>query len=286
LAPGTLEDKGVEYSEIGLWSEAKLDIIAKYAKAYSTILSKKQILTHLYVDAFAGPGLHRAKLSGRPVAGSPLNALEVQPPFAEYHFIDLDNKRVRALEEIAADHPDVQLYHGDANRILVENLFPNLHYESYQRALCLLDPYGLDLNWEVIKTAGELGTVEIFLNFPIHDINRNVLIRDPGKMDSRQVERMDRFWGDNSWREVAYSTTANLLGYEEKVCTNDDLAEAFRQRLIEVAGFEHVPQPVYMRNSKRAGLYYLFFASQKPVAAHIVNDIFSSYRAGTGGRLF
>jgi hypothetical protein len=31
----------VEYSEIGLWSEVKLDIIAKYAKAYSTILSKK-----------------------------------------------------------------------------------------------------------------------------------------------------------------------------------------------------------------------------------------------------
>ena len=276
----------MEYSEIGLWSEAKLDIIAKYAKAYSTILTKREIFTHIYVDAFAGPGLHRAKLTGHLVAGSPLNALEVQPPFAEYHFIDLDNKRVRALEEIAADHPDVQLYRGDANKILVDDIYPGLDYESYRRALCLLDPYGLDLNWEVIKTAGELGTVEIFLNFPTHDINRTVLVRDPSKMDARQVKRMDAFWGDNSWREVAYATTDNLFGYEEKVCTNDQLAEAFRQRLIEVAGFKHVPEPVYMRNSKRAGFYYLFFASQKPVAAHIVNDIFSSYRAGTGGRLF
>jgi three-Cys-motif partner protein len=136
----------VEYSEIGLWSQAKLDIIAKYAKAYSTILAKKEIFTHVYVDAFAGPGLHRAKLTGHLVAGSPLNALEVQPPFAEYHFIDLDNKKVRALEEIAADHPDVQLYHGDANEKLVENIFPNLTYESFRRALCLLDPYGLHLN--------------------------------------------------------------------------------------------------------------------------------------------
>jgi three-Cys-motif partner protein len=277
---------GVEYSEIGLWSEAKLDIIAKYAKAYSRILTKQEIFTHIYVDAFAGPGLHRAKLTGHLVAGSPLNALEVEPPFAEYHFIDLDNKRVRALEKIAADHSDVQLYHGDANRILVEKLFPNLDYKSYRRALCLLDPYGLDLNWEVIKTAGELDTVEIFLNFPVHDMNRNVLIKDPARMDPRQVERMDRFWGDNSWREVAYSTTANLLGYEEKVCTNDELAEAFRQRLLKVAGFEHVPEPVYMRNSRRAGLYYLFFASHKPAAAHIVNDIFTTFRAGTGGRLY
>ena len=135
------------------------------------------------------------------MAGSPLNGLEVEPPFAEYHFIDLDNKRVRALEEIAADHPDVQLYHGDANRILAEDLFPNLDYKSYRRALCLLDPYGLDLNWEVIKTAGELGTVDIFLNFPVHDMNRTVLIRDPDKMDPRQVKRMDDYWGDNSWRE-------------------------------------------------------------------------------------
>lgn len=142
--------------------------------------------------------------------------------------------------------------------------------------MCLLDPYGLQLNWEVIKRAGELGTVEIFLNFPIHDMNRNVLIRDPSKMDRRQVKRMDDFWGDNSWREVAYATTDNLFGYEEKVCTNDELAETFRQRLVEAAGFAHVPEPVYMRNSNRAGLYYLFFAAQRPVAANIVGDIFDS----------
>jgi hypothetical protein len=56
----------VDYSEIGLWSEAKLDIIAKYARAYSRILTKQKIFTHVYVDAFAGPGLHRAKLTGQP----------------------------------------------------------------------------------------------------------------------------------------------------------------------------------------------------------------------------
>jgi three-Cys-motif partner protein len=267
----------MQYSEIGFWSEAKLDIIRKYAKAYSTILSNREMLTHIYLDAFAGPGLHRAKLSGRPVAGSPLNALTIDPPFAEYHFIDLDNKRVQALEELAGTHPDVRVYHGDCNQILIQDIFPNLHYRSFRRALCLLDPYGLHLNWEVIKKAGDLGTIDIFINFPIHDINRNVLVRDPSEMDPRQVKRMDAFWGDNSWREVAYATDANLFGYEEKICTNDQLAEAFRRRLIEVANFTHVPEPVYMRNSKRAGLYYLFFASHKPVAEHIVEDIFRSY---------
>jgi three-Cys-motif partner protein len=268
----------MKYSEIGFWSEAKLDIILKYARAYSAILNKRDALTHIYIDAFAGPGLHRAKLSGRPVAGSPLNALTVTPPFTEHHFIDLDNKRVQALEELAGTRPDVRVYHGDCNEILISDIFPHLHYKSFRRALCLLDPYGLHLNWEVIKMAGDLGTIDIFLNFPIHDINRTVLVKDPSEMDPRQVRRMDAFWGDNSWREVAYATDANLFGYEEKVCTNDELAAAFRQRLIEVASFAHVPEPVYMRNSKRAGLYYLFFASHKPVANHIIEDIFRSYR--------
>ncbi len=277
----------MEYSEIGFWSEAKLDIVLKYAKAYSTILSKRKALTHIYIDAFAGPGLHRAKISGRPIAGSPMNALTVEPPFAEYHFIDLDNKRVQALEDLAGTHPDVRVYHGDCNEILIKDLFPRLAYKSFRRALCLLDPYGLHLNWEVIKTAGDLGTIDIFLNFPIHDINRTVLVRDPSKMDPRQVKRLNAFWGDNSWREAAYATDANLFGYEEKVCTNDELAAAFRRRLVEVAGFAHVPEPVYMRNSKRAGLYYLFFASQKPVAEHIVRDIFQSYApASERGQLF
>ncbi len=277
----------MEYSEIGTWSEAKLEIVRDYGKEYSKILSKQEwCKAHVYIDAFAGPGVHWARLSGNPVAGSPLNALLVEPPFVEHHFIDLDGKRVRALEEIAGDRNDVRLYHGDCNEVLVRDIFPGLAFNSYRRALCLLDPYGLHLKWEVIRRAGELGTVDIFLNFPIHDINRNVLVRNADKMDRRQVARMNDFWGDDSWRRVAYATTANLFGFEEKVCTNDQLAEAFRRRLVEVAGFKHVPEPVYMRNSTRAGLYYLFFASQRPVAAHIVGHIFDKYRAGTGGRLF
>jgi three-Cys-motif partner protein len=245
---------------------------------------QQEKLSHVYIDAFAGSGLHRAKISGRFVTGSPQHALSVQPPFAEYHFIDLDNGRVRARG--LRRRSRWRLYHGDANSVLIEDINPRLSYTSYRRALCLLDPYGLQLNWEVIKGAGELGTVEVSLNFPIHDMNRNVLIRDPSKMDPRQVQRMDNFWGDNSWLDVAYATTDNLFGYEEKVCTNDSLAEASLKRLLEAAGFAYVPEPVYMRNSNRAGLYYLYFAAQRPVAANMVGDIFDNYRVGIGGRLF
>ncbi len=56
------------------------------------------------------------------------------------------------------------------------------------------------------------------------------------------------------------------------------MAEAFKLRLTKNAGFAYVANPIPMRNSKGAILYYLFFASQKPVAKKIVNAIFDKYR--------
>ncbi|MBI4482794.1 MAG: hypothetical protein HY652_07885 [Acidobacteria bacterium] len=57
------------------------------------------------------------------------------------------------------------------------------------------------------------------------------------------------------------------------------IAEAFQKRLRKVAGFGWVPAPIAMKNTKGAVVYYLFFASHKPVAAHIVEDIFDKYRS-------
>lgn len=109
------------------------------------------------------------------------------------------------------------------------------------------------------------------------DMNRNVLWQDPEQVPAEQRDRMDAFWGDGTWRKAAYSTQGNLFGYEEKQ-GNDDIARAFRERLTSNAGFGHVLEPMPMRNSKGGVVYYLFFASQKPVAEKIVKDILRKYR--------
>jgi len=153
-----------EFDEIGYWSEVKLDIVREYASAYSKILTTKK-LPHIYVDAFAGAGQHISKTTGEFVHGSPSNALNVQPPFREYHFIDLNASKIENLHRIAGARRDVHIYEGDCNEVLVQKIYPTLQFESYRRALCLLDPYGLDLKWEVIFRAGQLGTVDMFLNF-------------------------------------------------------------------------------------------------------------------------
>ena len=88
---------------------------------------------------------------------------------------------------------------------------------------------------------------------------------------------MDASWGDRSWAQVAYTSERSLFRELEKE-PNEVIAEGFRKRLVEVAGFKRVPKPMPMRNDQGAVVYYLFFASQVDVAERIVADIFEKYR--------
>lgn len=222
--------------------------------------------------------MHISRRTQQFVPGSPVNALHVEPPFHEYHLIDLDRKKVNALRQLVGERSEVYVYEGDCNAILRQELFPRVQFAAYRRGLCLLDPYGLHLQWEVIATTGHMRSIDIFLNFPVADINRNVLWHSPEGVDPEDIIRMNAFWGDDSWRRIAYTTERSLFGFTEKV-DNETVAEGFRARLQNAAGFKHVPKPLPMRNSRGAVVYYLFFASQKPVAAGIVKDIFNKYRA-------
>ena len=265
------------FDTIGAWTEIKLEIIRKYASAYSKIMASR--FYHIYIDAFAGPGKHISKETGEPVKGSPKNALEIEPPFKEYHFIDINSAKVAELNKLVEQRPEAHVWEGDCNSILLEKVFPKVKYEKYRKALCLLDPYGLHLNWDVIKTAGEMRSIEIFLNFPVADMNRNVLWdKNLEKVDSADVARMNAYWGDESWRQIAYNTQGNFFSWEVKE-PNETIALAFAERLQKVAKFKYVPKPLPMRNSKGAIVYYLFFAAQKELAHNIIEDIFGKYRA-------
>ncbi len=271
-----------KFDEIGYWSEIKLDIIREYAVAYSKILSAqtKPSFYHIYIDTFSGAGVNISRNTGDFVLGSPLNALSVEPPFREYHLIDIKKEKIESLDHLIGDREDVFLYQGDCNKIILEDIIPKVGYKDYRRALCILDPYGLHLDWDVVYNMGKEKSIEIFLNFPVADMNRNVLWRDATNVSESQIERMNKFWGDTSWENVAYvdSKQKHLFGNEIKEKTsNETIANAYRHRLKEVAGFKYVPMPIAMKNSQNAIIYYLFFASPKPVAENIVKSIFNKY---------
>jgi len=104
-----------------------------------------------------------------------------------------------------------------------------------------------------------------------------VLRRDRSLVYPGSIDRMSNYWGDNTWMKEGFSAIGNMFGYETKV-DNDTFAKSFQKRLQTVAGFRYVPRPLPMKNSMNSTIYYLFFASQQPVASNIIDDIFRKYR--------
>jgi three-Cys-motif partner protein len=190
----------------------------------------------------------------------------------------LDGQRAQRLRQISAGRTDVTVYEGDCNDVLLAKVFPKCRYEEYRRALCLLDPYDLNPRWEVVRTAGSMKSIELFLNFMIMDANMNVLWKRPDMASKNQVQRMNAFWGDESWREIAYRKQPGLFGDIEEKAPNADIAQAYAERLRKAAGFKYVPEPLPMKNTKGAVIYYLFFASQNSTGDKIARFIFDKHR--------
>jgi len=75
-----------------------------------------------------------------------------------------------------------------------------------------------------MQLAGQSQAVDMFLNFPVMDMNRNAIWKYPTGVPQDGVERMTRFWGDESWKKVAYveSAQGNLFSPPDLVKQDND----------------------------------------------------------------
>jgi three-Cys-motif partner protein len=272
-----IDDLGYEPDEIGEWSERKISIVTKYAKAFVGALKDQPFKLH-YIDGFTGGGVAIRKVTRDLVITTARRILDIEPPFAGYHLVDFDPDKAAAIKAACQRRPRAVAHCCDAN-LLLPPILRTIRFEEFKRALCFLDPYKVLLSWDVLKVAGSMGTIDAFINFPTHDIQRNVLRNDPAKIVAQQAADMTQTWGDESWRPVAYAAQRTLFGDWEKKQPIDALLSAYRERLISEAGFKHASEPLAMRNSRGAILYHLFFATQQPLALRIANDILKSESA-------
>ncbi|HEX7230481.1 MAG TPA: three-Cys-motif partner protein TcmP, partial [Candidatus Binatia bacterium] len=127
----------------GPWTEEKLSRLRKYLQAYMSIFSRNRrakLLKTIYVDAFAGTGFRREN-SGMPKEenalfdvssdsdaqalrkGSAQVALETNPSFSEYIFIEDDKEHAKGLSTLRRRFPSIaariRIIPGDANRYLL-----------------------------------------------------------------------------------------------------------------------------------------------------------------------
>ena len=260
------------------WSKVKIAILRDYAEQYMRIMGKRRFEKH-YVEAFAGSGTHTECTTGDDVLGTPREILAIQPSFQHYHFIERDPGRAAELRKLAPPpSAQIHVYESDANETLLTTILPQIEFPKYRRALVFVDPYTIDLDWRVTALAGSLKTVDMFINFMIVAANRNALLQNPDEITDAQRTRMNRVWGDDSWFKALYddrqlSLFDEISATEKLPKANGLLANAYRQRLTQQAGFAYAAPPRPFKNRAGAELYYLFFASPNAAGYRVAKHL-------------
>jgi three-Cys-motif partner protein len=267
---------------IGKWSEEKLELLRKYLSGYVTVLrnqASKGIRGFEYIDGFAGTGKPKSKDKERYIEGSPRVALGLPTPFTKYHFIEMSDWRRARLEALKQEFTglDIEIYPGDCNEVIRSLIVPTLPYSSYKRAIAFLDPFGLALEWETLKAIANTKTIEVFINIPIMDINRNIRRQDKDQIPEESRERITRFWGPG-WDTDFFEEKVDLFGESRidlKPQSAKQVGNLYRKRLQQVFPFCTVP--VVLRNSTNAPLYGLVFGGHNKTGLRIAEDIFQKF---------
>lgn len=282
----------------GGWTQRKLEVLRKYLQAYTKIFKRNpraRFYNISYVDAFAGTGtLRRPALGGLAKLlpelqenenefrkGSVTRALEVEPPFDKYVFIEKDAKKCGELKSIVEEFAGrriVDVRNEDANSGLVR--WCNDLDTEKERAVVFLDPFGASVKWEAMAALGRSRAVDLWVLFPYFAINR-MLIRDR-RPPKAWADRITAVFGTSEWESEFYSTTIyrSLLDSRkvESVRKSADhrvVTDFFVKRLRRE--FVGVSDPFPMHNSNGSLLFILFFAAANEHSAttglKIANDI-------------
>ena len=196
----------------GSWTEEKLERVAAYLRAYTTAM--KDRFRTVYIDAFAGTGSRTASpdqgmnpLFEVPeikhvTDGSARKALQIEPPFAEYIFIEKNRKKIEALEHEVTNHPEIRrqitFLRGDANEELVK--LCRSRSWNLQRAVLFLDPYGMQVNWKTLEAVAATRAMDVWYLVPV-GIGIMRMLPHHGRIDPSWQARLDEMLGDCGWRE-------------------------------------------------------------------------------------
>lgn len=289
----------------GEWTEQKLVALKKYLEAYRkifTINEKARYFRTLYIDAFAGTGERTEKTlsAGLPTLfddvdteqpqatglhkGSARIALELESPFDQYIFIDKNPKHTAELTEmIERDFPHLRqrcsILTGDGVKVIQEQIINGQNWKK-TRAVLFIDPYGMNIHWDLIERIAATQAIDMWLLFPLGQGINRLLSRDHLPNPSHEA-KLTAVLGTDEWKTRFYAkqVQTDLFGNEtysnQKTATFENMVEFLKERLAAVfAGV--APDVLLLENTKGNPLYALCFAAGNKVGAKTAIRIASS----------
>jgi three-Cys-motif partner protein len=280
----------------GPWTQKKLDAFSKYVSSYLQILKNQPQWKTIYFDGFAGSGerkdmdavataLYKQLSLTKEEEGSYKGAAErvlTLPDellFDLHYFVDSEKSLSKLKSKLLilpnSQKTSLNFRPGDCNkwlRVLATALKSNKY-----AALVLLDPFGMQINWDSI--AGLKGTrSDVWILVPTGVIINRLLYRN-GQLE--HLDKLQSFFGLNEQeiRKEFYKTETKLtlFGEEDEFVTKvvnpiEHIMTLYIRQLKTV--WKHVTdQPLRLDNTKGRPLFHLVFASNNATALKIAKDI-------------
>jgi three-Cys-motif partner protein len=261
----------------GPWTDEKLEALRGYLDGYAQAL-KNQPFKRFYIDAFAGTGDRSAKQQAATLLdmpdldemtkGSARIALEVEPPFARYIYIEKRQRRSSALEHLRSEFParSIEILNEDANAA-VQRICGETDWR-FNRAVLFLDPYGMQVSWETLEAVAATKAIDVWMLYPT-GMGLNRLLKKNGKIPLKWEQTLNRSLGCPDWQDAFYQEiqTLDLFGDTTTTLVKQANTAKFEGFLIErwrtiFAGV--APETLRLRNSKGQVMYLLGFACGNP----------------------
>jgi len=294
----------------GAWTTRKLEVLGAYLSAYTTALKDKPTATRPFkkgfIDAFAGTGyrdgIHRQSvgLDGQStlfpdlagdepqdlLEGSATLALQTEPRFDKYIFIERRADRCAELEALRLEFPDrgedIEIIQGEANELIQEISAKDW---SSHRAVLFLDPYGMQVEWATIEAIARTEAIDLWLLFPL-GIGVNRLLTRSGEIPAAWQLKLNQLLGTEDWYDEFYKVeaTPTLFGTDQETVSKasmETIGHYFIDRLKGIfAGVAE--KPGVLRNSVNNPLFLLCFAAANqrvaPTALRIANHLLQELR--------
>jgi three-Cys-motif partner protein len=201
------------------WTILKLSILAYYIDIY-TVIIKSRYKHAFYLDLCAGCGLNYIQETKDIVLGSACIADRIprtDKKFDKLILFEKDKQKAEAVEKIL---PNARVINADSNGPILDDVLLEIDNTPQSHFLAFIDPEADEIRWKTIETLLKTRG-DILINYMCTSIGR--IWGNACAGENKFIERMDRFFGDNSWKSCNYSEELFWL-YFEKVRKYKEIA--------------------------------------------------------------
>lgn len=286
----------------GQWTEEKLAAFEKYVNAYLTIMNsfrEKNNWKLIYFDGFAGSGsrneakkeansdllqelfrdycLDEAELETYKGAAERVLSIP-QKGFDFYYFVDKDPESSTMLKQRLSKYEKtkrLEFRSSDANK-QIEMLAKAMHNDNSLAALVLLDPFGMQVDWNSIEQLKGTRT-DLWILIPTGVIVNRLLDR---KCELTHIDKLTSFFGKDEAFLKSYfykiRTVGTLFGETEIVekvkKPIEKIAELYIEQLKTI--FDYVTEkPLVLYNTRNTPIFHFACASNNQTAIKIASQI-------------